>query len=1321
MASSLPLDDEEFDWDAAVREIDVACGGIALKSNQAEPSGATHGNSTKSDFVCPKKRNGVGGRQTTLDMFIGSKASKEKIYPDESDYKGDVNRESNDGPYVKIDLEAARTWIYPVNIPLRDYQLNIARTALFSNTLVALPTGLGKTLIAAVVMYNFFRWFPEGKIVFTAPSRPLVLQQIEACHNIVGIPQEWTIDMTGQTNPSKRSKFWNIKRVFFVTPQVLEKDIHAGTCLVRQIVLLVIDEAHRATGNYAYCVAVRELMAVPVHLRILALTATPGSKQGAIQNVIDNLHISTLEYRNEDDRDVSPYVHNRKLELMEVPMGNDAMEINNVLLEIIRPFVSRLCALGVLGKRDYATLSPCDLLNSRDRFRQAPPLSLPHAKHGEIEAYFGVLITLYHIRKLLSSHGIRPAYEMLEEKMQQGSFARVMARNEAIWKVKLLMQQNLSHGAPNPKLLKMKDVLVDHFKTNDPKESRVIIFSNFRGSVKDIMNSLANIGELVRATQFIGQSSGKTSKGQSQKIQQEVLQKFRCGGYNVIVATSIGEEGLDIMEVDLVICFDANISPLRMIQRMGRTGRKHDGRVDILLKGYLRKQANSNTVRKHMRNGGTHSFNFHLSPRMVPHVCKPEVQFVEISIEQFVPRGKKLKDGISSKPATVKEISEVESEIISKYFGHSREGGIWRPSLIAFPHFQAFPSKVHTIRHSGRTTGMLIDTMERLQGLSSFQVNTDQCLQAKPRVPDDDNVAGITLKQAKPFVNAMPGVVEALSPSEMKFEEPSTPSSKDDSEPFIPHISTHNLPFHCFLFETNFVSVEPFGKVLISSIPKLPTQETLNHKFIAAENLILSSHLRNSSSPQEQELDTDEKSANHILTSGWEPTKEKLNYADSPVEMEMVVKDAAEHEPKCDLEDLELSPRLTNFIDKGIVPESPILLCQEGDKGSSDLPRSWLDCSNIDSTVVVKNLDVDMSKNVKVGPSGCEQIFESDGVLEIPGVEATPLVHKTIDSSSENWHLSSRETSKSVKQESKFKRLHKYGKIMKRLPCKDLNEELCSPRSKLCRSLTRTSFDLKEPVKEMQTTNVDIKDFIEEEAEVSADAELSGDELEDKPEDQYEDSFIDDGVDSSAANGVAEVVEVDMMAVYRRSLFTQSPAKCLPSTSDSQKAAECGSCSPEETKNSRPTPTASCSTKMSSGRKSVSYKVNVMKSSLLTSVGGSKQLPCEDQSKIRSRKRKLFVELGSTALMCEEVHLIQSKGIGEAPLQLQHETEVTSNDFFDDQFYEGLDLDAVEEQATKILRSKVSETKKQGETSASLEINAVRDIAVCSPSFDLGI
>ena len=96
-----------------------------------------------------------------------------------------------------FDNEAGQLWIYPTNYPLRDYQFNIVHKALFTNTLVCLPTGLGKTFIAAVVMYNFYRWYPNGKIVFQAPTKPLVTQQIEACHNVMGIPQEHSAEMTG--------------------------------------------------------------------------------------------------------------------------------------------------------------------------------------------------------------------------------------------------------------------------------------------------------------------------------------------------------------------------------------------------------------------------------------------------------------------------------------------------------------------------------------------------------------------------------------------------------------------------------------------------------------------------------------------------------------------------------------------------------------------------------------------------------------------------------------------------------------------------------------------------------------------------------------------------------------------------------------------------------------------------------------------------------------------------------------------------------------------------------------------------------------------
>ena len=97
-----------------------------------------------------------------------------------------------------FDSSSAKVWIYPTNYPIREYQLQISEAALFQNTLVCLPTGLGKTFIASVVMYNFYRWYPAGKIVFMAPTKPLVAQQIEACYKVMGIPQAHMAELTGK-------------------------------------------------------------------------------------------------------------------------------------------------------------------------------------------------------------------------------------------------------------------------------------------------------------------------------------------------------------------------------------------------------------------------------------------------------------------------------------------------------------------------------------------------------------------------------------------------------------------------------------------------------------------------------------------------------------------------------------------------------------------------------------------------------------------------------------------------------------------------------------------------------------------------------------------------------------------------------------------------------------------------------------------------------------------------------------------------------------------------------------------------------------------
>ena len=82
---------------------------------------------------------------------------------------------------------------------------------------------------------------------------------------------------------------------------------------------------------------------------------------------------------------------------------------------------------------------------------------------------------------------------------------------------------------------------------------------------------------------FVGQSSRDGSEGLTAKQQVERLDEFREGSANVLVATSVGEEGLDIPSADLVIFYEPVTSEIRTIQRRGRTGRHREGEVVVLI------------------------------------------------------------------------------------------------------------------------------------------------------------------------------------------------------------------------------------------------------------------------------------------------------------------------------------------------------------------------------------------------------------------------------------------------------------------------------------------------------------------------------------------------------------------------------------------------------------------------------------------------------------------------------------------------------------------------------------------------------------------
>lgn len=220
---------------------------------------------------------------------------------------------------------------------------------------MVLPTGLGKTFLAAVVMYNFYRWYPRGKVVFMAPTLTLVDQQIEACYQIMGISKEDTATLTGRIHTNKlfnkRVEIWKSKRVFFITPHVLENDINNEDFPVNDIKLIVVDEAHRAKGNYSYTKVISSIYHKNQLFRVLALSATPGRELKDVAEVVQNLLISHIEVRSESSPDLKPYTHKIKIQTDLFELDNTLKFVKAELMEIIDPYVQNLKnAKAITGK-----------------------------------------------------------------------------------------------------------------------------------------------------------------------------------------------------------------------------------------------------------------------------------------------------------------------------------------------------------------------------------------------------------------------------------------------------------------------------------------------------------------------------------------------------------------------------------------------------------------------------------------------------------------------------------------------------------------------------------------------------------------------------------------------------------------------------------------------------------------------------------------------------------------------------------------------------------------------------------------------------------
>lgn len=438
-----------------------------------------------------------------------------------------------------IHSENLRTWIYPTNYPIRGYQFNIVQKAMFNNTLVALPTGLGKTFIAAVVMFNYWRWFPNSKIIFMAPTRPLVEQQIEACFTICGLPQEDTVEITGSTLPAKRRALWQSKRVFFATPQTIQRDIESHACPAEKIACVVIDEAHKATGNYAYTEVVRKLYKKNNQFRVLALTATPGSKLDAVQHVVNNLHITNIQIRTEDSMDIREFSHGKNVQNIVVKLGYTEGStgilpriLDEFRTKVFHPMLLDLSKKPINVYADVDRASPFGLMSSRQQF-QAQARNLSGAFKFSIISQMLVAESASRAHDLLCQHGVVPFLESIEGTFEDYKQKKKMTKPESAFlnhSVLNALIRNVKQEVAkpdfigHPKMNKLIGIMLSHFSNlPEGQTSKVMIFSSFRSSVVDICKVLDRHRPMIRSSFFVGQSTDKHgTKGLKQSEQQQV-------------------------------------------------------------------------------------------------------------------------------------------------------------------------------------------------------------------------------------------------------------------------------------------------------------------------------------------------------------------------------------------------------------------------------------------------------------------------------------------------------------------------------------------------------------------------------------------------------------------------------------------------------------------------------------------------------------------------------------------------------------------------------------------------------------------------------
>ncbi|GGM37438.1 DEAD/DEAH box helicase [Haloarcula argentinensis] len=467
----------------------------------------------------------------------------------------------------------------------RRYQTELAETASAGHTLVCLPTGLGKTTVSLLVTAERLNAV-GGKSLMLAPTKPLVQQHAEFYREALELDDEDVVVFTGEVRPDDRAELWEDARIVIATPQVVENDLVGNRISLADVTHCTFDECHRATGDYAYNYIADRYHADAENPLVTGMSASPGDDEEAILEVCENLGLSDVAVMTEDDADVAEYTHDTRVDWNRIELPEVVVEIRDAINEVIKDRLSQLKELGVTNKSS-ADISEREIQQIQGQLRDL-------MNNDQSEGYQGMSL-LAEVRKLRTAvtyvetqsvESLRRYFERLKEAARSSGASKADQRLVSEPKVREAMRKAESYDDLHPKFRQTRMLLAETLGIENGE--RVIVFTESRDTAETLVDFLS---DHFTTQKFVGQSDTDGSEGMTQTQQQETLDRFRNGEFEVLVSTSVAEEGLDVPEVDLVLFYEPVPTAIRAIQRKGRTGRQAEGRVVVLLAEDTRDEA----------------------------------------------------------------------------------------------------------------------------------------------------------------------------------------------------------------------------------------------------------------------------------------------------------------------------------------------------------------------------------------------------------------------------------------------------------------------------------------------------------------------------------------------------------------------------------------------------------------------------------------------------------------------------------------------------------------------------------------------------------